>query len=87
MSAANDTQQPSAAQEEDRRGFLSLSAMIVALIGAYGTFAAFAVRFLFPVRPAAKAWMFVVKLSEFDVGKSLNYRSPAGQMISITRMK
>lgn len=71
--------------EKDRRTFLSTLAMYTGLLSAYGFFASLAGRFLFPARPTPKAWQFVSELAHLSVGSSVNYQTPAGQRVAITR--
>ncbi len=71
---------------EDRRDFLSWCAMLTGLIGGYGMFAFDAARYLFPGANNSVALMFVTDLPSIKVGDSMNYRSPAGQNIVITRL-
>lgn len=84
--------QPGSQEEKPRnparRGFLGWSAaaaMLGGLTAGYGTFAAFAGRFLYPAAPPSKGWMFVSELSRIGQGSSILYRAPNGAPISITR--
>lgn len=72
--------------EDERRGFLSSLGMLTGLFSGYGMFATMAGRYLFPSHGSQKAWLFVKDLGGFGVGESLNYRSPAGQSIVVTRL-
>lgn len=56
-----------------------------ALVAAYGTFAGFIGRFLFPARPADRGWLFVRELQGLGDSESLQYRLPNGNPVSITR--
>jgi len=74
--------------EEERRGFLvgaSFAAMLAALGAAYGTFAAYAVRFLFPAGAANGEWQFVSALDEFQVGDAVAFDTPDGAKVVIAR--
>jgi cytochrome b6-f complex iron-sulfur subunit len=74
--------------EVPRRGFLGISAalaMLGGLAAGYGTFGAFAARFLYPAGPAAKAWMYVIEVARLGEGQSFGYRAPNGASISVTR--
>ncbi len=76
------------ASTEQRRTFLSLlvsAAMTFGLAGGYGMFFGLAGRFLFPARSQPKARLFVELVSRIAPGGSLSYRSPAGQLVTITR--
>lgn len=71
-----------------RRRFLGLSAftaMAGGLVAGYGTFAAFAGRFLYPAAPPMKGWMYVTELARLGPGESMLYRAPNGAPISVTR--
>jgi Rieske Fe-S protein len=59
--------------------------MAGALAASYGTFAAFAGRFIYPARARDKAWLFVVQTRAMKSGDSMDYRTPAGAPVTITR--
>lgn len=56
-----------------------------ALAAAYGTFAALAVRFLYPAKPAPTRWLFVTEVARMKPGDSLAYTTPAGATVAIAR--
>ena len=62
-------------------------AMLAGLIGGYGALAAIAGRFLFPSRPARRAWMYVTEVDGMQVGDALLYRGPSGETVNITRQE
>lgn len=73
----------------DRRGFLDRACswfMGVGLVAGYGTFVAIAARFLYPVRAAGKAWLFVAEATKLRVGQSIVFRDPTGRSIVIARL-
>ena len=77
-----------ASPQPARRKFLgaaSRTAMAGGLIAGYGTFLAYAGRYLYPAHPARTAWMFVAELSMMDVGSSKNFRLPSGASVVIAR--
>jgi len=78
---------PEAAEPPRRRtlGWLAGAAMGGALAGAYGTFAAFIGRFVYPARPASRGWMFVTRIAEVTVGDSFVFRLPSGNGVNVTR--
>ena len=79
---ADDVAQP------PRRRLLSLLTTIGAAVGltaAYGSLAAAMGRFLFPARPPARGWMFVVQEHRLKTGESLLYRTPAGATVNVAR--
>ena len=65
----------------------TVSSLIMAggLAAGYGTLAAFAGRFLFPVAKSEENWQFVSTVGQMVLGKSLSYRTPAGAQIVIAR--
>jgi len=72
----------------ERRKFLgaaSRAAMAGGLVAGYGTFAAFAGRFLYPAHDREMAWMFVIEVAKLPVGGSHALRTPAGASVVITR--
>ncbi len=73
-------------ENTDRRNFLSWCVMFGGLLSGYGLFAYNAVRFLLGAGPESASWFFVADLAGFGVGKSLDFRSPDGQNIVVTRL-
>lgn len=89
MSHHDQAAQPPDRPESDRRTFLSLAstaAMTTGLVAGYGTMIHMAGRFVYSGAPADEQWMFVAKVSEFKVGEAVQFASPAGEKISITRL-
>jgi len=75
-------------ESTDRRKFLgaaSRAAMAGGLVAGYGTFFAYAGRFLYPAHGTEKAWMFVVDVRKLPKGGSHGFRTPAGASVVITR--
>lgn len=71
----------------DRRSALSSGTtllMLGGLIGGYGTFFAMAARYFFPTGRDT-AWMFVASADAIQPGDSLDFESPAGEKVVITR--
>ncbi|MFQ5776560.1 MAG: ubiquinol-cytochrome c reductase iron-sulfur subunit [Terriglobia bacterium] len=88
MTSTPGAGKPKEPVNSQRRGFLSLSsnlAMLAGLIGGYGAFAYIAARFLYPVRPQRKRWMFVAEASRVKEGESLLYQMPAAATVNVTR--
>ena len=81
--------EPSGAQEPRRDALDTLGkwGLAVGLTAAYGTFASFLARFLFPSGPPQKGWMYVAPLSRMGVGDSLLYRTPSGATVNIARQQ
>lgn len=67
-----------------RRRWL-LSGVIASLAGAYGVFAAFAARFLFPERAKGRLWrLFLGFTHELDVGESSSIVLPSGDELLLS---
>jgi Rieske Fe-S protein len=66
-------------------GWIAGAAMGGALLGAYGTFAAFIGRFVYPARPTRRGWMFVTRIAEVTLGDSFVFRLPTGSGVNVTR--
>lgn len=60
--------------------------LIGSLVAAYGTFAAYAARYLYPAAPARRAWTYVARLDQIPAGRSLRWIAPTGQPINVTRL-
>lgn len=72
----------------NRRGFfsrLSSLAMLTGLAAGYGAFAAIVGRYLYPARPQAKGWLYVVEAERMKPGDSILFRAPAGATAAIAR--
>jgi len=71
----------------DRRAFAKASSLVMAggLIAGYGTMAYIAGRFLYSSTPRKLAWMFVAEAAKLHVGDTVEFRTPAGQTVTITR--
>lgn len=70
----------------ERRGFLALitsGLMASGLVASYGTFCAFAGRFLFPSSRAATAWQFVTEVDQLQPGDSFPFTTPLGAKVVI----
>ena len=82
--------QPESVETEavERRHFLSVlatSLMAGGLVASYGTFCAYAGRFLFPSRIGATAWQFVSTVDRLKSGESLSFVTPFGAKIVVAR--
>lgn len=69
----------------DRRTVLSNLTMAGGLVAGYGALAAIAGRFLYPARPAERAWQFVARVEDLAPGSSMSYRTPSGARINVAR--
>lgn len=82
------TEQAGVGEAAGRRGLLrsgSTLLMFGGLAAAYGTFAGFLGRFLYPSGPAETAWLFVSDVGGFLAGEALGYRLPNGARVTIAR--
>ena len=59
--------------------------MLGGLAVGYGALALIAGRFLYPARAARKRWMFVARVGDLEVGDSLTFRAPSGDVVTIAR--
>jgi Rieske Fe-S protein len=78
------------AESPDRRQFLetaSRTAMVAGVVGGYGGFALIAGKYLYPATTGEVMWQFVTEVEGVDVGDSIRYRGPSGEVINITRMQ
>lgn len=57
------------------------------LLSAYGTFGAYAGRFLYPARPAARRWLYVAVARSVKVGDAIDYKAPDGARVTIARQR
>jgi len=58
-----------AADDQDRRGFLSRCLMLLGLASGYGMFGALAVRYLYPARPDVRGRLYAIELSRLKTGR------------------
>lgn len=88
-----DQTSPSAVADDapkgvDRRSFLGTAttvAMAGGLVASYGTFAGFAVRYVYPAKSDPGHWVFVAPVSEIAPGKSFEFKTPDGSSMTIVR--
>ena len=76
------------AANTDRRDFLTRAsswAMAGGLVAGYGSFAAIALRYLYPTGEHDKGWRFVAAVKEFARGQSVEYTAPSGATVVIAR--
>ncbi len=79
-----DASQTDPSPDSERRDFLSTIAMAGGLAAGYGTFAALAVRYVFPT-DAETPWLYVAPAAEIAPGESLVFESPVGVKVTIAR--
>jgi Rieske Fe-S protein len=73
---------------KDRRRFLGRATAVAmggGLLASYGTFFAYAGRYLYPAGPAPTAWLYVARVDDLKVGDSILYRTPLGERVVVTR--
>ena len=71
-----------------RRGFLARAGSAVmgaGLLAGYGTFAAYALLYLYPAHPREQDWLLVAPLAQLPKGAALAFVAPDGQKIAIAR--
>lgn len=59
--------------------------MASGMLAGYGALAAFAGRFLYPSREKDANWQFLSTLNDFDVGRSMVYKTPSGAQVVVAR--
>lgn len=90
MSDAREAEGGVPPPDSDRRTFLSTTSSVVmggGLLAGYGCLAAFAGRFLYPSQARKQAWVFVTESAKMKVNDVLQFQTPAGQHVTITRRK
>jgi cytochrome b6-f complex iron-sulfur subunit len=76
------------ADDRSRRRFLTASSAIMAggLAAGYGTFGVMLGRFVYPSGPGDRAWLFVCTTDGLATGEALDFVTPAGAKIVVTRL-
>jgi Rieske Fe-S protein len=71
----------------DRRSFLGGATLLMGagVVAGYGTFGAFAGRYLYPARDDPRAWFFVSEVTRLAPGESMTYVAPGGARVVIAR--
>ena len=85
---SSDRTEQTVPPDAGRRRFLQWLpslAMGGGLLAAYGTFAAYLGRFLYPARGLDRGWLFVREVKRLNTGEALAYRLPNGSPVNITR--
>lgn len=59
--------------------------MTAGLIGSYGTFGSMLGRFVYPTEDQTREWLFVCPAAELAEGQAIDFVSPSGVKIVITR--
>ena len=70
-------------RQTSRRGFIITAG--ASLAAAYGLFAAFMARFLYPKASTAEKWTYVSTTSNIPTDEALVYRTPGGAVVNIAR--
>lgn len=79
---------PATTEPSPRRGFFGSIVsgfMALGLAAGYGTFAAYAGRFLFPNLKGVNAWQFVATLDQLKLGASFPFVTSTGAKIVVAR--
>ena len=77
------------APSPERRKFLGVASTLAmggGLVAGYGTFLAYAGRYLYPPKDVETAWQFVTRIDDLETGGSLAYKLPSGASVVIARM-
>jgi len=83
MSEQNDKRRD---EQQDRRSLLSSLLMAGGLTAGYGCFFAYAGKMFVSGHDPKKAWLYVTEAQRVPKGATINYTSPAGETVIITRM-
>lgn len=85
---SSDSREAGNCEDRSRRKFLTTSSAIMTggLAAGYGTFAVMLGRFVFPANGGDRAWLFVCTTDQLDTGAALDFVTPAGAKIVITRL-
>ena len=76
--------------DTDRRDFLGIASSVImasGLTAGYGTLAFIAGKFLYLNQSRRTAWLFVGEAARLGVNQSVQFQTPAGQQVTITRRK
>lgn len=87
MAEANSHSADPPANDRARRRFLAASSAIMAggLAASYGTFGVVLGRFVFPAGAGDRAWLFICPVDQLQIGEALDFMTPAGAKIVVTR--
>lgn len=80
-----DRRTPSDPKRRRILSWVSTLAMAAGLVGGYGAFAVYSLKFLYPPSDHKKRWMFVGVLSRIRKGDAIEYRLPSGAPVTIAR--
>ena len=80
-----DRRTPSDPRRRRILSWVSTLAMATGLVGGYGAFAVYSLKFLYPPSDNRKRWMFVGVLSRLRELDSIEYRLPNGAPVTIAR--
>jgi nitrite reductase/ring-hydroxylating ferredoxin subunit len=70
-----------------RRGFLAAGTAVMAggLAAGYGTFGVMLGEFVYPAGGGERGWLFVCTVDQLQTGEALDFVTPAGAKIVVTR--
>ena len=86
--AESGAQEAANTDDRSRRRFLAASSAVMAggLAAGYGTFGVMLGRFVYPSGGSDRAWLFVCTTDELTIGAALDFVTPAGAKIVVTRL-
>lgn len=72
----------------ERRRFVTASTLVMAggLAAAYGTFAVMLGKFVYPAARGNRGWLFVCTVEQLASGEAMDFVTPAGAKIVVTRL-
>lgn len=84
----SDPQAAAKTDDRSRRRFMATSSAIMAggLAAGYGTFGVMLGRFVYPSGGSDLSWLFVCTIEELGIGEALDFVTPAGAKIVVTRL-
>ena len=86
--AESEPQPAESSEDQPRRSFLTTASGIAMTVGlgvGYGTFGTMLGRFVYPTASRNRAWLFVCPVDSLPPGEALDFTSPAGTKIVVTR--
>jgi len=85
----SSSSEPATSSDNDptRRRFFTTTgaAMATGLLGAYGTFGYMLGEFVYPASESPHSWLFVCTVEALPPGRAMDFTSPAGAKIVVTR--
>ncbi|MCG8459220.1 MAG: Rieske (2Fe-2S) protein [Holophagales bacterium] len=75
----------SSGERRETLGWLTRVGAFAGVGAAYGVLAAMMGRYLFPSGPPSTGWMYVARLAQIGMGRSLLFRTPSGATVNVAR--